>query len=927
MQRATSIPALLSLVLFLGASGAQEGSDIQPVNLLPADSVLVVQADLGELLARCAATPLGRFLGEPEARAFLSEPLKSMDAALEGWRKRYPALPSAATLAKLGGVRAAFALQLRPTGDPTVPPAPAPLFVAWLERPEALERELRLLPAMKLPSGLEAYGEEGLWLALSGHWLFGAAARDDLEALQAAAAKPEQGLGRSERWKQVAAALGEKAPLKAWWDLGAVREHLLNLPDDPDVRAVLPDGPAKLLAALGLDDVKSLGFSLGFQGERFDFRVASEAPRKADAPRRGLLKLFEGEGPVQARLLRHVPEEASWFYLTRIEPRRLLPMLRDGLEAASGNNLAAGQLAMVLMGFRVISGVDLEEDLLATLGDEWAITDTQGGGALMDHLPGLAVVGTSRDPLRFAMAAQKVLDFAAQRAPRRLDVKSKLGVFDGVPIHYLSIAMSDLSPSVAVKDGVVVLSPTLAGARRQLRHLALNPARDIRSNPDFQAAYAEALGAKLPEGDGAALPAMLRYLDPRRVQVSRLLGTALAGSLAFGPDLPGLFETQEGLRRTRNLAALHMLGLALEVFRAPAAGEPRPLPAQPHELLGHARGEGLGATLDLSGVTYVGGLRTDDPPETLAAFSRLDSRWDAPCAVLRLSGQVEQLAAAETQKLLAAQREAFKQAGRETSERAGAPAPLGRPSSWWTRAWQARAEERNLLALDALRVLRSVDFALLPDLRAFEQTLRPGVSWTETSDWGVVSHTVGSYPLPALDAAGGVVPLGVAALALPEVVRGRGGSNEALAREDLRAVAAGQWYYRMADWDRDKVHGYAGSLKELADRGMLEAALGRAEAAAGAPGVPRRGYLFRMLPLQGARAPGGAKSYVVDGRWTGGYAVLAWPARYGLDGRRCFLLGPGGAIFDADHGAFTPALVENMQAFDPDPERGWRRLE
>jgi hypothetical protein len=45
--------------------------------------------------------------------------------------------------------------------------------------------------------------------------------------------------------------------------------------------------------------------------------------------------------------------------------------------------------------------------------------------------------------------------------------------------------------------------------------------------------------------------------------------------------------------------------------------------------------------------------------------------------------------------------------------------------------------------------------------------------------------------------------------------------------------------------------------------------------------LPYHGYFFRMLRSQGSDAPGGAKDYLQDGRLTGGFAFLAWPAVYG----------------------------------------------
>ena len=46
--------------------------------------------------------------------------------------------------------------------------------------------------------------------------------------------------------------------------------------------------------------------------------------------------------------------------------------------------------------------------------------------------------------------------------------------------------------------------------------------------------------------------------------------------------------------------------------------------------------------------------------------------------------------------------------------------------------------------------------------------------------------------------------------------------------------------------------------------------------------TPFHGYYFRIVDAQGSAAVGGAKPYVVDGRMTGGFALVAWPVLTGV---------------------------------------------
>lgn len=83
---------------------------------------------------------------------------------------------------------------------------------------------------------------------------------------------------------------------------------------------------------------------------------------------------------------------------------------------------------------------------------------------------------------------------------------------------------------------------------------------------------------------------------------------------------------------------------------------------------------------------------------------------------------------------------------------------------------------------------------------------------------------------------------------------------------------------------------------------------------------PFHGYFFRILSAQTSHAPGGERSYVdSDGNMTGGFAVLAWPAKYGNSGIMSFQLSQRGIVFQKDLGEDTEALASAIEAFDPDP--------
>ena len=81
--------------------------------------------------------------------------------------------------------------------------------------------------------------------------------------------------------------------------------------------------------------------------------------------------------------------------------------------------------------------------------------------------------------------------------------------------------------------------------------------------------------------------------------------------------------------------------------------------------------------------------------------------------------------------------------------------------------------------------------------------------------------------------------------------------------------------------------------------------------------VPVRGYYFKMLTKQGADAPGGAKDYIVDGKMTGGFAVLAYLAKYRSSGVMTFLVDADGNVMQKDLGLKTSELAEAIDSYNP----------
>ncbi len=173
-----------------------------------------------------------------------------------------------------------------------------------------------------------------------------------------------------------------------------------------------------------------------------------------------------------------------------------------------------------------------------------------------------------------------------------------------------------------------------------------------------------------------------------------------------------------------------------------------------------------------------------------------------------------------------------------------------------------------------------------------------------------------------------------------EILYRRIGRNEISTIRVCRELAAAQKDYRRAQPD-----GFAGKILSDAGRrnglywpaaaGEPQSPIGPLVASAVTEGyadngkeivsTPYRGYYFRILTRQGRHAPGGAKSYIVNGKMTEGFAFVAYPAQYRSSGVMTFLVGSDGVVYEKDLGRQTAAIAKALTQYDPDA--GWHRTD
>lgn len=171
-----------------------------------------------------------------------------------------------------------------------------------------------------------------------------------------------------------------------------------------------------------------------------------------------------------------------------------------------------------------------------------------------------------------------------------------------------------------------------------------------------------------------------------------------------------------------------------------------------------------------------------------------------------------------------------------------------------------------------------------------------------------------------------------------EMLARRIGENELNAIKVLQAISDAQIEYASEDRNGDGVLAYAQKFASSPGKhdglywpvkqGEAMSPLGPFVAQAASEGyrvkekgpTPYHGYYYRMLKSQGEHAASGAQDYVVNGRAIGGFAAIAYPARYGSSGVMSFMINHDGSIYQADLGPNTQARARKMQRFDPGAE-------
>jgi hypothetical protein len=177
-----------------------------------------------------------------------------------------------------------------------------------------------------------------------------------------------------------------------------------------------------------------------------------------------------------------------------------------------------------------------------------------------------------------------------------------------------------------------------------------------------------------------------------------------------------------------------------------------------------------------------------------------------------------------------------------------------------------------------------------------------------------------------------------------EILNRRIGRNELESIQVCLAMVDAEREYAASHLDSDGMPKYASKI--VSTRGKRDglywptkaseplSPLGPLVAAAASEGytparsrvlAPYHGYFYRVLTAQGKDAPGGEYEYFIKGKMIGGFAAIAYPARYGASGIKTFIVNHDGVVFEKDLGQDTAAVASRISTYNPDST--WKQVD
>ena len=255
---------------------------------------------------------------------------------------------------------------------------------------------------------------------------------------------------------------------------------VLKLVDDAVAAKGPPDAKAnwpKVADALGIDDLKYAAMAGKFDGADWSTNgFLAMGDRRA-----GLLSLFDN-APLTADAYKMIPKSATWAGAFRLNGDRILKEIRDA--AGRVDDQAQRRIDTGLQGFTNFTGVDLQKDILANLGDEIVFYGTPD--ATGSSLKGFTLVCKAKDGAALEKAFGD-LEAVVTNFAGRGDNAVKIAVETAGDLNIHTINWKTGGFAWTVQNNVWILGLSSERVQAAAKHIAKGEA-NITENPEYAAA-------------------------------------------------------------------------------------------------------------------------------------------------------------------------------------------------------------------------------------------------------------------------------------------------------------------------------------------------------------------------------------------------------------------------------------------------------
>jgi hypothetical protein len=288
--------------------------------------------------------------------------------------------------------------------------------------------------------------------------------------------------------------------------------------------AAVPDAAPKwqmISGTLGLEGLKRAAMTSGFDGRDWSTQTFVAAP----APRAGILSLLDAP-PLSDETLKAIPQSSTMVFAGNVDFAKYLDLTRKAvakLDPSAPQKIDTG-LAMA----GVVIGINLEQDLLKPLGDQWVMYNAPsvgGAGPL-----GFVIMNHCRDAKRLESA----LAILERLANTQINANTRAGeprpnivtaTIDGVNVHYLNTPF--VTPAWALDHGnlyFALFPQTVVAAAHAAT--AAGDHKSILDNPEFVAMRDRLGGQKASTISFYDLPKSAPIGYPYVLMLVRSLGVA-----------------------------------------------------------------------------------------------------------------------------------------------------------------------------------------------------------------------------------------------------------------------------------------------------------------------------------------------------------------------------------------------------------------